>query len=351
MNRTSRAISYCLLSDDGVALMFDYGYDMTAGLATPTSCYARRPWLASLPALRRDFGISRVEVVMPTHYHDDHVAGFNLLRQSEGTEVWAGENIASVLNDPKRFDLPCLWYEPIPVDRALRLGEPVRWHEYELTPFELSGHTLYAVATVFEVDGQRVIVTGDQEDGLWSPEGQQEYLNYQYRNGFRVDDYVDSARLYRRLSPDIIISGHWAPRPATKEYLDALLEEGNHIARLHRALLPLEDVDFGAGGFGARIEPYRSQVKAGDSLGMTAIVLNPFARDAEVSGSLVVPRGWQCVPQDLHRSVEGRGATALEFLVRPSASAVRRARLAIDMTVDGVRFGQQAEALVDVVVG
>jgi hypothetical protein len=133
--------------------------------------------------------------------------------------------------------------------------------------------------------------------------------------------------------------------------LDALLEEGNHIARLHRALLPLEDVDFGAGGFGARIEPYRSQVKAGDSLGMTAIVLNPFARDAEVSGSLVVPRGWQCVPQDLHRSVEGRGATALEFLVRPSASAVRRARLAIDMTVDGVRFGQQAEALVDVVVG
>jgi len=26
----------------------------------------------------------------------------------------------------------------------------VRWHEYELTPFELSGHTLYAVATVYE---------------------------------------------------------------------------------------------------------------------------------------------------------------------------------------------------------
>ncbi len=66
MNRTSRAISYVLLSKDGVALMFDYGYDMTGGLPTSTARHARRPWLASLPALYRDYGVQRVEIVMPT---------------------------------------------------------------------------------------------------------------------------------------------------------------------------------------------------------------------------------------------------------------------------------------------
>ena len=221
MNRTSQAISYALLSGDGVALMFDYGYDMTGGVPTPTGRYARRPWLASLPALHRDFGISRVEVVMPTHYHDDHVAGFNLLRENQGTEVWAAENIAPVISDPKRFDLPALWHDAIEVDRILPLRQPIAWHEYELTLYDLGGHTLYAVATVFEVDGQRVIVTGDQQDGAWRSGEQLEYLNYQYRSRFRVDDYIKSAKLYREVAPHLMVSGHWRPRVITDDYLDA----------------------------------------------------------------------------------------------------------------------------------
>jgi glyoxylase-like metal-dependent hydrolase (beta-lactamase superfamily II) len=350
MNRTSRATSYCVVSDDSVALLIDYGYDMTSSeLAPSTDRYARRPWLASLPALCRDFGISRVEVVMPTHYHDDHVAGINLLRQIAGTQVWAAENIAPVLNDPRRFDLPCLWYEPIRVDRVLRLGDPVRWREYEFASFELSGHTRYAVAIAFEVDGQRVIATGDQQDGHWSPLGQQELLHYQYRNGFRIDDYVDSARLYRHLSPDLIISGHWEPRRVTTEYLDALLEEGEHVARLHRQLLPLEEVNFEPGGFGARIEPYRCEVLANQSVSLAATVRNPFARAAKIIASLVVPRGWGCEPRDRCAFVESYGTTTFEFLVHPKGPPVRRARVAIDMAVDSVLFGQQAEALVNVV--
>jgi hypothetical protein len=37
-----------------------------------------------------------------------------------------------------------------------------------------------------------------------------------------------------------------------------------------------------------------------------------------------------------------------EFTVHTNAIAARRARVAVDLTVDGVRFGQQAEALIDV---
>ena len=131
-NRTSVANTYALLSDDGAALLIDYGYDFTTGLPDGTDRSSRRPWLETIPALKRDFGIDRVEVAIPTHYHDDHVAGFNLLRDVEGTQVWAPSNMTAQLEEPTRFDLPCLWYDPIAVDRELSFSRPFRWHEYEI---------------------------------------------------------------------------------------------------------------------------------------------------------------------------------------------------------------------------
>ncbi|MFL5755369.1 MAG: MBL fold metallo-hydrolase, partial [Chloroflexota bacterium] len=72
-NRTSMANSYVLLSDTGNALVIDFGYDFTTGLPAGSDRSARRPWLQTVPALKRNFGVDRVEVAMPTHYHDDHV--------------------------------------------------------------------------------------------------------------------------------------------------------------------------------------------------------------------------------------------------------------------------------------
>ncbi|HET9345095.1 MAG TPA: MBL fold metallo-hydrolase, partial [Candidatus Limnocylindrales bacterium] len=58
-NRTSVANTYALLSDDGSALLIDYGYDFTTGLPSGTDRSSRRPWLETIPALKRQFGIDR----------------------------------------------------------------------------------------------------------------------------------------------------------------------------------------------------------------------------------------------------------------------------------------------------
>lgn len=107
LNRTANSCSYVLLSDSSAALFIDFGYDMSTGWPGGTDRAARRPWLSSLPALRRDFGVTTVEVALGTHYHDDHVAGFNLLREVEGAEIWLPEHVASIMADPMRTDLPC----------------------------------------------------------------------------------------------------------------------------------------------------------------------------------------------------------------------------------------------------
>jgi glyoxylase-like metal-dependent hydrolase (beta-lactamase superfamily II) len=347
-NRTSLATSYALLSDSGAALLIDYGFDMITGIPVADDRSSRRPWLASLDALKRTYGIDRVEVAIPTHYHDDHVAGFGLLHEVEGTRIWAAESIAPILREPRRYDLPCLWYDPLPVDRVVATGVPTRWHEYELTMFPLPGHTLYAVAIAFEADGHLVLATGDQQDGGWVDGERTEVLSIQYRNRFRVDDYVESALLYRRLSPDLMISGHWPPRKVDDAYLDMLLAKGQELARLHRALLPLEEVDFGAEGFGARLQPYRSVVTGGQALELEAEIRNPFAERCVLRVDLVAPDGWSVSPGHREVMAEPFGEAVVRFTVSPPPGRRRRARVAANLTAGDRDFGQQAEALVDV---
>jgi glyoxylase-like metal-dependent hydrolase (beta-lactamase superfamily II) len=344
-NRTSVANSYALVSETGAALLIDFGYEVSTGLVPITERTARRPLLWSIEALKRDRGVGRVEAVIPTHYHDDHVAGLALLRDIERAEVWAPENVAPVLEDPRRYDLPCLWHEPIPVDRVLPFDQPLAWNEYELVVHPLPGHTLHAAAIAFEVDGKRVLAIGDQHT-TGTSDGTPVVLNYQYRNRYRVGDFEQTAALYRRLRPDLLISGHWPAQHVTDAFLDRFEADSRRLEELHRELLP-EDAGFGAEGFGARIEPYRSQLGVGETLVLEIAVRNPFDRAEPATVRLVVPGGWpEPEPQELELAPLGEGIVRFE-LPLDGVAPVSRARVAADLTVGETPFGQQAEALVE----
>lgn len=347
LNRSSLSCCYLLLSDTGEALLVDYGYDMTTGLPTGTDRAARRPWLASLPALKAQFGVSRITVAIPTHYHDDHVAGLPLLREVEGTEIWVPENVAPVLADPWRHDLPCQWYEPISADRILPLGQSFEWNEYTITVHDQPGHTLFAAAFEMHVDGVTVLFTGDQQENLGVPGERREILNYQYRNRFRLGDYTRSAELYRRVGPGLLLSGHWEPRVVDPGYLDYLAYAGEDLDEMHEALLPLDEFSFGADGVLARITPYRSLVTVGAELPLTVTVRNPHPTPAEAVLGLVLPPGWSTPTPHLTLALDAAGEGDVVVVVRCGPEAVQRARVGVDVTIGSLRLGQHAEALVD----
>lgn len=347
-NESSFAHSYALLSESGSALVVDWGYDLSVVVWGQTDRTARRPLLESIDVLRRDFGVERIDAVVTTHYHEDHVAGANLLREVTGAEVWAPENVAPILEDPARHDLPCLWFEPIPVDRRLPLGEPVRWRDYELTSWALPGHTLYAAALAFEVDGRRVVSYGDQQAVVPDRPDGPDILNYQYRNRFRLGDYEQSANLFRSLRPDLIVGGHWPPREVTEGYLDQLLADGRRIDALHRELLPLEEADLGLEGFVARLAPYRSCVAAGGTVSLEVAIRNPHPRNEVALVSVAVPDGWSAAPRLREIALPCGGEATATFDVTVGRAPTVRARVAADVSVGDVRYGEQAEALVDV---
>jgi glyoxylase-like metal-dependent hydrolase (beta-lactamase superfamily II) len=347
-NRTSHSFSYALVSERGTALLFDFGYDFTTGLPAGGDRSARRPWLYTIERLKRDHGVTSVDVVIPTHYHDDHVAGMNLLRDVEGTQVWVPDSFAHVLADPERFDLPCLWHDPIAADRRLPVGETVRWEEYEIGVHPLPGHTEFAAAYSFEVDGTRVVVTGDQQDMAWGRQARPERLNFIYPNRVSLGDFVRSAELYASLAPDIMISGHWTPRWIAPDYLEMLATRGRLLDELHRSLLPLDEVDLGLEGFAARIEPYRSDVRPGAELELEVWVRNPYPEAGEAAVELVVPAGWTADPPIQRVALDGRTDATVGFRVHAGQAPVTRARVAADVSIGPRRLGQQAEALITV---
>ena len=340
--RACLANTYVLLSGSGNALFIDFGYDFNTDPPAGSDRASRRPWLYTLPALKRQFGVNKIDVVIPTHVHDDHVAGIELLQRVEGTRCWAAEHLAPVLEQPARYDLPALWYEPVRVDRRLPLETPVNWEEYRLTLYPLPGHTRYAAALAFEVDGERVLAVGDHyqgEAGLgW---------NYIYAGGFHPQDYSRSAQVYRRAAPSLILPGHWPPFRPDAGYLEQVEAQAEQLAALHRRLLPPGG---GGDGWQARISPYQAELTAGAWSRFEVEVENPLAQAAAVCLRPVLPRGWQGREAEIEILLPPGGTGVGVFHARPPAGLrARRERLAVDLSVQGRRLGQRAEALANVV--
>lgn len=339
-NRTSLAYGYVLVSKNHKALLLDFGYDFMTGAAAGSDRASRRPWLYTLPVLKRLFGVETIDVALPTHYHDDHLAGFNLLREAEGTRVWAAENFADILEQPTHYNLPCLWYDPIKVDRVLPVEVPFRWEEHTLTLYPQPGHTTHAVAVALEVDGLRVLFSGDQYQNATG-------WNYVYNNGFHLDDYRKSAELYRRLQPDLVLSGHWEPYRVEPGYFDRLDEQGEILSRLHRELLPSERADTGGDGL-VTLRPYGLELAVGEKGRLEVAVRNPRAQAETATVTLVVPQGWRVEPEFTSSRLEAGGEACLSFSLLPAPQPVRRARVAAEVSFGDERSGQAAEALVTV---
>jgi hypothetical protein len=239
------------------------------------------------------------------------------------------------------------------VDRTLPTGGTVQWEEYELGIHALPGHTHFAAAISFTVDGMRVVATGDQQDKHWARDAQpggwpNERLNHVYAARVQPDDFVKSAALYTRLDPQLMISGHWRPRKIERDYLEMLAQRGQLFESLHRDLLPLDEVDLGLEGFASRIEPYRSKVLPESVLDVDVWVRNPFAEAREARIELVVPDGWTVEPLERCVPLEALAEATARFSLRVGKDPQHLARIAADVSFGDRPLGQQAEALVTV---
>lgn len=194
-----------LISRDRAALLVDDGL----------CCWQPLPVRADnhrnvMTALKRQRGLDRIEAVVVTHYHGDHVENIRQLVVEEGAEVIALDVVAEVLEHPEQFNLACMlpWYDVghdiVPVTRRLTSGTRWRWHEYELEIFHIAGQTYYHAGIQTVVDGQRVIFTGDAFNPWPSVEP---VLTYNDNEPSQRGWLYALDRLAER-HPDLLVMGH-----------------------------------------------------------------------------------------------------------------------------------------------
>ena len=98
----------------------------------------------------------------------------------------------------------------------------------------------------------------------------------------------------------------------------------------------------------AVLYPYRSAARAGESLRLELRVTNHGPRDASLWAGLALPPGWLATPAEAETSIASDEEGAVTFDVQVPPDAGGRSLLCADVTLGERRFGQIAEAIVDV---
>lgn len=346
----SGSFNWYLISESGKAMVIDYGYRVGAvdrpAYPRPET---RRALLHGLAALKRQFGIDRIDTVLISHFHDDHVCGIPLLQRLFDTKAWAADNFAQLHTHPEAHCFPCNWPQAIRIDRVIGMDEIVTWEEYSFHFAPMSGHTRFASLIGFEADGKKFAHTGDQYffhgSGEWPTRGRLQ--NHVYRNGARLDGYDQSGDWLLEWRPDVVIQGH-QPAFFTDDAFFKHIEQWRHDYRtLHENVMPLgaQQTHFDLDSWAGWIWPYRTHLPTAGDAQVTVTVRNPLPRRATLALRLVGPDGWR--GSDAQIEIDAHAEAACRMTITPSGPC-RRQPFAVELTADGQPFGQVAEALMTV---
>ena len=339
MNPYSFAHSYYLVSQSGNVLVMDYGYPsyhhFTAGFRFVEH---------SVAELMTRGRARQIDVVIPSHYHDDHVAGIPYLRERFGARVWAPEVMIDVLERPDTYRLPCLMPTPIPVERVLRDGQSFQWEEFECTSIHLPGHTYYHAALCFEVDGLRVALTGDTiHAGSVGP-----VLGGPiFQNRFNPGDFVASIDRLTAWGPQLVLTGHTGAAEVDDAWLGVARTRARAADLRFESLCPPEGLD----PFWIGLHPYEHTVAPGERFSLDLDARNRCT-DATLVVHMVAPDGWVVDPPEVELRFPAQASARATFEVRAPSDweGLHTVVLCGDVTirdVDGARaLGQVCEALV-----
>jgi glyoxylase-like metal-dependent hydrolase (beta-lactamase superfamily II) len=236
-----------------------------------------------LTELKQTYGFGPAEVALVSHAHNDHYTGVFALNGEPRVQVWTLDRIADVVATPNRIHAPYVDPRPVRVDRRLKPGQTITWREYSLKVEHQPGQTTFAMSVEVQLDGRRVMFTGDNfyRADQYTGSGGWSGLN----RGLPLGYAASIGRILER-SPDWILAEHggamdfdrqdfelrkrWAQAAALAA--DALSPSGNHR----------QDWD----PHRVRIDPLRLAVVAGQSVDVEVAVTNPTKNAQRLNLSL-----------------------------------------------------------------
>ncbi|HZP05135.1 MAG TPA: MBL fold metallo-hydrolase [Terracidiphilus sp.] len=342
---------YAILSKSGKAMLIDYGsasWNFFQSFRDAIDTYGRMRFVEhSLDALQSRYGVTKFDVAIPTHIHDDHINGFSHLARKYGTQVWCLDNMVEIFNNPRGRNLGCILAEPIHIERTFKDGDQFQWEEYTFTMMHSPGHTDYQMALFATIDDTLVAFTGD---AFFNYDKVSLSHNLIYRNDIKTGDYLRSIKNIQQMRPRMIAPGHGEPFLMTDRMVQDFVERVQRQDEIFKTLIADPATDMGLDPSWVQIYPYQAIIRPEEPHKLEIRVRNHYAKPMQLEITLALPTGWVSTPSKIALSVPAgsTGTHALDIVIPRNAyrSGERRA-IAADVVANGVYLGQIAEATVD----
>jgi glyoxylase-like metal-dependent hydrolase (beta-lactamase superfamily II) len=172
----------------------------------------------------------RVQMVVNTHSHEDHVGANAAIKEQFGAQSFTHPSAIPFLEDPRRRKLRpyqlVMWGYPVP-SKPRPVGEVVETPQHRFKVIHTPGHSPDHVCLHEPDEGW--LFTGDAYVG-----GKDRAL----RADYNIWKIVSSLKTLRDLKPRILFTGSGTVRddavPALQEKIDYLEETGERVLELHR---------------------------------------------------------------------------------------------------------------------
>jgi len=320
--------SYFLLSDDGPVLMVD-----NAG-PLPESFWEQ---------YERLIGDRRIEVVLVSHIHCDHVEGIEALRAKQPHEVWVHESIADAIEEPHRFRRPYLPVEGTRVDRRLKTGETYKWREYDFSSYWFPAQTDLHAAYHFTIDGHRALFSGDNfyPPQQWGGTGGLSGFN----GGHPLRGWKRSIELVLELEPEWILASHTQPFPYRRTDFLAMLAWSQNVARIMCDIAPDGNLERHHSPHFISLTPYLQSANSA-SINITARVMNTYEHSVEVELDLLLPENTETHARGAKIMVKPDEIGEWNWEVNIADEMTGTQMVIVNVIYDGQYWGQKAECYV-----
>jgi len=319
----------CILID--FAASSDFGYSET-----------------QLNNILEKFEIKTIDFVIPTHYHDDHTAGFNRLQQ-KGIKIYALENIVDVLENPTHYRLGCLVETPIKVNRVLKDGEILKWDEYKFQIFHFPGQTEYHMGLFGKIDGNSVFFTGDSlESRLWVNRlNNMNCLNF-CRLGKDVG-HMKCADILLRCNPEYIAISHYGIIKVNRELLEKYKQFVSEYESTISEIVAQEEANMGFDPNWISFKPIRVITEPGKTFKTNLVVRNYLSKTSTLEFELNLPENWNSDLEKKTYKINPETFEKIPITIKIPENEDPNGRTIITANIkwNGINFGPLADLMVD----
>lgn len=326
-----RGTSRLLISDSGNGFLLDCG---NTGV------------IDAIQDLMKKGLVKKVEGIFVTHYHDDHTDAVQTAAEAFACPVYATPEYSDVLENPAAYHLPAMTANPIRPVRAMRNGEKMKWHEFELTFHFFPGQTLYHGALFVKKGKEKpIFFIGD----AFAPSGIDDYC-VQNRNLVHKDaGYPLCFNKLREVDEDFWLVNEHIPfvfsfTDSEMTYLETRYRQRVDILR---DLFPWDDPNYGIDEQWAFFYPYGIDIAANEKAELQVRITNHSPRRRTFQVQPRVLGGLQI--DDHEKSIElgPRESGSVAIKVQGGATAADSIVTA-DIRSEGMHFADWVEAMVSV---